>query len=373
MKNQFGLPRAIPPSIALEVRKNCGFGCVICGSAFYHYDHYQPEFNEAKEHNAKGITLLCAEHHDAKTRGRISTESVITASINPRCKQDGFSYGPLEFGTKSSVIQIGTTLFLESKNIICINGESVLSIRPPEVDNGPFLLTLVTEDTHSSNRIVDNEWIGDANSWDITTVGRKIIVKDRNRLIILEIENIPGDKFIIHQINISYRSFKIVSKNISKKVIDSVLITEEKIITIINPLGREIARIGNNGENLNEIKWENALEVVGNYMIASLENINLKGGNINILTNPKTPVSLIGNTFTSVKLNLGIDKKVKDFIEDAKRLIKDLKKVNGNKQCIDPKRRIKFKNQYRLLHHTFLINQLTVEDKSFIADFIRKI
>lgn len=373
LKNKFGLTRHIPADVAREVRRNCGFGCAICGSAFYHYEHYDPEFNEANEHNANGITLLCAQHHDAKTRGRISTETIVNAATNPKCKQEGFSYGPLEFGIKSSIVQIGSTLFLDSKNIICVNGEPVLSIKPPEEDKGPFLLTLVTEDSHTSNRIVDNEWIGDAQSWDITTEGRNIIVRDQVGKILLELENIPNEKFVLHQINISYRNFKIVTKHIKQKEFDGIVILEEKVLTIINPHGREIARVGASGGSLNEIKWENALEIVGNYMNPILENVNMKGGNINLLCNDTSPMRIVGNTFESVKLNLGIDAKLESFIEETSTLLKDFIKVNRNKYRINPKRRAKLKNEYKILRYTSLINQLTKKDRGFISEFIGKL
>ena len=373
LKNKFDLTRHIPAEVKREVRRNCGFGCAICGSAFYHYEHYNPEFNEANEHNANGITLLCAQHHDAKTRGRISTETIINAAANPKCKQEGFSYGPLEFGIKSSIVQIGSTLFLDSRNIIYVNGEPVLSIKPPEEDNGPFLLTLVTEDSHNSNRIVDNEWIGDAQSWDITTEGRSIIVRDQIGKILLELENIPRVRFVLRQINITYRNFKIITKNIKQKEFDGILVPEEKILTITNPLEREIARIGASGGGLNEIKWENALEIIGNYMNPVLENVNIKGGNINLLCNDKSPMRIVGNTFESVKLNLGIDIKVEEFIEETNALLKDFTKVNKNKYRISPKRRAKLKNNYNILRYTSLINQLTKKDREFISEFIRKL
>jgi hypothetical protein len=67
--NKYGLSRVIPADIAREIRKRCGFGCVNCGSALYHYEHMIPEFSEASQHIAEKITLLCGTCHDYVTRG----------------------------------------------------------------------------------------------------------------------------------------------------------------------------------------------------------------------------------------------------------------------------------------------------------------
>jgi hypothetical protein len=126
--NKHGLKRDIPADVKRIVRKNSGFGCVICGLAFYHYEHFNPEFENATQHIASGITLLCGNHHDAKTRNRISKQTIINAVQNPRSLQDGFSWGPLEFGFKEPIIQIGTPCFLNPTSIITINDESIFSI-----------------------------------------------------------------------------------------------------------------------------------------------------------------------------------------------------------------------------------------------------
>ncbi|HMK18062.1 MAG TPA: hypothetical protein VK492_07685 [Chitinophagaceae bacterium] len=372
-KNKYNLDRNIPAEIARTVRKNSGFGCVICGSAFYHYDHFNPLFEEAKEHNASGITLLCAEHHDSKSRGRLSTDAIIKAVKNPKCLQDGFSYGPLEFGTKGAIIQIGSTLFFNPKSIITINGKSILSISPPDETQSPFLLTFITDDNPNANRIINNEWIGDSRSWDITTQGRKIIVKEALGKIILEIENIPGVKFILHQIDIIVQGFKVQSKNIAPKKIGSIVIQNEKIITITNPRGREIARFGETDDSLNQIRWENALEIVGEYMNGDLLNTIMKGGHLTMLSNPDNPIKIIGNIFTSVKLTYGVDRRVQEFIEITKKISEKFKKVGYNKFRLTPTEKENFKTNLRVLKHTFLINQLTEEDRKFVQALNEKL
>jgi hypothetical protein len=69
-KNRFGLTRDVPADIARIIRKECGFGCLICGDGFYDYEHIDPTFNNAREHDpqkwlfcAALITFVAHEEH----------------------------------------------------------------------------------------------------------------------------------------------------------------------------------------------------------------------------------------------------------------------------------------------------------------------
>lgn len=72
-KNKHGLSRTIPDKIKEQVRKNSGFGCVICGVGIIEYEHVNPEFKDCTEHNSENITLLCPTCHSKKTRGFLSS------------------------------------------------------------------------------------------------------------------------------------------------------------------------------------------------------------------------------------------------------------------------------------------------------------
>jgi len=81
--NKHGLKRTIPSDIKLKVRKECGFGCVICGSWIYEYEHFNPEFKDATFHDPNGIALLCCTHHGAKTKGLLTNDQVSSYRAHP--------------------------------------------------------------------------------------------------------------------------------------------------------------------------------------------------------------------------------------------------------------------------------------------------
>jgi len=41
-KNKFGLSRTIPEAIKSQIRRDDGYGCVVCGNALYQYEHIDP-------------------------------------------------------------------------------------------------------------------------------------------------------------------------------------------------------------------------------------------------------------------------------------------------------------------------------------------
>lgn len=62
-ENRFGLGRYIPPEIRRLLRKEAGYGCVICGNIIIEYEHIEPEFKDALEHDPNKMTILCPGCH----------------------------------------------------------------------------------------------------------------------------------------------------------------------------------------------------------------------------------------------------------------------------------------------------------------------
>lgn len=99
--NKHGLSRVIPEGVKRKVRKDAGFGCVICGTAICEYEHVDPEWVNAVTHNPKFMTLLCGSCHSKKTRGIIGVDTVKLAMKNPKCKERGYSNDWFDFGKRN--------------------------------------------------------------------------------------------------------------------------------------------------------------------------------------------------------------------------------------------------------------------------------
>src|SRR4030042_2333444 len=74
--------RNIPLPIQREVRRRCGFGCVICGMPLYEFEHMLG-WAKVPRPVTEEITLMCDQHHRERTAGLLPIEAVSEANANP--------------------------------------------------------------------------------------------------------------------------------------------------------------------------------------------------------------------------------------------------------------------------------------------------
>ena len=209
--NKHGLNDTISSPIKRAVRQRCGFGCVNCGNAAYQYEHVDPTFSEATEHNPDHIVLLCGGCHDRVTRKILSKETIKLRSKNPFCKQKGFSFGPFDLGFIKPTIKIGTVTCQSVKSLINIDGESIFSIQEPECEGAPFRINafLTNQDGNEILKIVDNEWFTTTDNWDVEVVGQRITIRKEIGDISLVIRTEPPHSLIIERLEMEHRGVKI--------------------------------------------------------------------------------------------------------------------------------------------------------------------
>lgn len=192
-RNQYGLSRHIPTDIALQIRQRSRFGCVICRCAIYQYEHVDPKFVDAKEHDPDRICLLCGACHDRVTRGRISKETVLNQYRNIQQNLDvARPYEELDLATRNISVVLGTASFRGSKSLIQINNEELLSIASPKDGAGFPTISGVFCNVRGNEifRIKENVWEGPLDVWDVSVVGRTVSIKaDGDRLaLVFEVE-----------------------------------------------------------------------------------------------------------------------------------------------------------------------------------------
>lgn len=135
--NRFGLSRNIPSGVRREVRKRCCFGCVVCGSAIYNYEHFSPEFEDAHTHDPQRIALLCPTDHLKKHRGLISEEDYARHIQSPAALAKGFSFTGWSAESFAPQILIGSFTFTGGTSILRIGDELLLGFKPPEEQGAP--------------------------------------------------------------------------------------------------------------------------------------------------------------------------------------------------------------------------------------------
>jgi len=209
--NKYGLKRRVPEPIQREIRQRCGFGCVICGLAFYDYEHFDPEFSEARKHDPAGMTLLCSQHNQSKERGRLSTYTVRKANDNPKCLQQGFANEFFDFHDQPIRVHFSGLEFYDCKHLIVINGVPLLSVSPPEQIGGPIRLSGFLTDSQGRESICikDNQFSLNAENWDVDTTREVITFREKLRDISLQIRLDPPRGIIIERINMLFRGVRL--------------------------------------------------------------------------------------------------------------------------------------------------------------------
>lgn len=203
--NKYGLGRTVPAAVKREIRSRCGFGCVICGLAYYDYEHFAPDFKDARAHNADGMTLLCMQCNQKRARGTLSVETVTRANLNPKCKQEGFASEMFDFGPEPVEVKFAGVTFYDCAVLIQIYGVDLLSFSPPKEEGGPVLFSGFLADSSGATtlKIVDNEWFAGDENWDVEVVGPQITIRRGPGDIALQLKVAPPHAIHIDRIDMN--------------------------------------------------------------------------------------------------------------------------------------------------------------------------
>lgn len=228
--NKHGLPRTIPDGIKREIRQRCGFGCVICGLGLYEYEHFEPEYTDAKSHDPAGITLLCPNHHAKKTKGTLSVETVKQANANPKAIQQRHAREKFDLTSKEPVVVVGTAKFVNTPIILVVDNEVLLAIEPGQDIDEPFLLSATLKDRAGALTlsIAKNEWYTPTDSWDCKAEGNKIEIRSAPGIIELILRQEPPRTIVIERLTMFHKGYKIVAQ-------------EGKRTAILTPAGAVVA------------------------------------------------------------------------------------------------------------------------------------
>lgn len=210
--NKYGLSRDIDAAVKRLVRQRDGFGCVICGSAIYTYEHVDPVFAEATIHDADCIALLCGGCHGRVTKRLLSKASVQRAMASPRCKETGFSFGPFDIGTDPPTIQIGPVTARNVPVVIEAMDDEILRVEPPEQVGGPFRISALLANQSGTEvlRIERNEWQTPIENWDVHVVGAKITIHNGPGDIALDLVADPPAGIILERLNMFHKGARLM-------------------------------------------------------------------------------------------------------------------------------------------------------------------
>lgn len=220
MINKHGLSRTIPAEVKKAVRKQDGYGCVICGKMLVDYEHIDPLFCDAMEHNPDYIALLCSEHHDQVTRRILSKRIVKESKAKPYCKQRGFAVSSYFPHPKDIKIKCGASYFENTKKILEINGKPIIWI---EEEEGQILFNAIFYDNNGNKvgYLNRNTFIALVENCDVYAVASRIEARLKKGVINLELD-IEADGIVeLKRLSANYGGTKVVINRKGQIKIDS--------------------------------------------------------------------------------------------------------------------------------------------------------
>lgn len=217
-RNKYGLARDIPEGVKRLVRQRSRFGCVICRSAIYDYEHIAPRFKDAKIHDPQSICLLCPGCHRQSTEGTLPAHEIARAYeaiANSECVDPSRRVGFFDLFSANPTIMIGGVRFEGPGAIINIDGRDHLSFIPNCEVGGPrFVINAKFKDRDGRElfRIEANHWICGSDLWDVDIVAGRLIIRRRRGDILLDAEKSAGENMlVIRKMDMLVFPFRIVA------------------------------------------------------------------------------------------------------------------------------------------------------------------
>jgi len=179
--------------------------------AIYDYEHFEPEFKDATEHNPEGITLLCPNHHRLKTNKSLHVEAVKRANANPESLKQRFSNQTFCFepGRSIEIIFAGLT-FKDCKHLIQVAETPILSINDPEREHAPYRISGIfcNDQGEPALTIENNAYAIFTSNWDVEYEGSRIKIRKGSRDIVLVLKPEPPERLIIERLNMNFHGIR---------------------------------------------------------------------------------------------------------------------------------------------------------------------
>ena len=175
------------------------FGCVMCGMPVFHYDHID-DYAVVRRHDATNLALLCPNHHQDKTSGRLSRERIKRAYDSPFNKGRSFTSCHRIYPGTALDARLGSNRFRLSGAspdfpLLWINGVSFATVH---YAMGEFSFSAkITDEAGKVLLLIDHgEIVIATDLWDYRYEGTKLTVR-RGQGDILFSGDISDSAFVV--------------------------------------------------------------------------------------------------------------------------------------------------------------------------------
>lgn len=183
---------------------------MICGASIVTYEHIDPPFKDAKDHDPAAMALLCEGCHGKVTRKFWSKDKVKEARRYPFCKREGYSWGEFDFANLP-IIQFGGMRLVGCPIPVSVAGVPLIEVRPSPQPNAPFLLSALFCDSFGRPvlRITNNVWKAHADSWDLRCEGGRIEIREASGKYALSVLCVPPTEIAIDRLHMRHGALEL--------------------------------------------------------------------------------------------------------------------------------------------------------------------
>jgi hypothetical protein len=189
------LGKNIPLQIQRQLRKECFFGCVLCGCPLLKYAHIVP-YDRIQAFLPENMISLCPLHYDKYDSGDLAESYLRDAKRNPHNKlqpQDAFFVELQEL-----VINVGKSKFINTYRVLVIDDFDLITVTR---DNGKYFIFDINFFDKINNMVAtvsENSWVSEKNmDWNIDYRPQKYLsIQNPQRNITLEIAIENSELFI---------------------------------------------------------------------------------------------------------------------------------------------------------------------------------
>jgi len=245
-KNKHGLSRYVPSDVRRSIRKSAGFGCVFCGCVLVEYEHIEPEFNDALEHDPEKMTILCPMCHDKVTKNIISKKQVLAAKGQPKGLEQGYVNDMLFSSSDKLEFLLGDMRTVNVGIVISLYGKPLFWFEETEDKVEPYTICCIFYGRAGSKvaYINRNEYIAIVGNQDVVSEGSKLTISDKKNGCILEISRKGGEPLHVKKLYTQFRDIKLLIKDENNPVFFGSVGSSDKDLAGLGSLtleGRGIA------------------------------------------------------------------------------------------------------------------------------------
>lgn len=220
-KNKYGLSRYIPTQIREAIRRNAGFGCVFCGCVLVEYEHIEPGFNNAEEHDPEKMTILCPMCHDKVTKKILSKKQVWAAKEHPKGLEQGYVNDMLFSKSDGLEFLLGNMSTTNMGIAISLYGKPLFWFEESKNEDEPYTICCIFygRDGSPIAYVNRNEYIALVRTQDIVSIGTRLTISDKKNGCILEITREGGDPLHIKKLYTQLYGMQLMIKDENSPVL----------------------------------------------------------------------------------------------------------------------------------------------------------